>query len=344
MMAKAGTRWSTLMGVLMVLGVMLLMAQPTQPSAAQGPQHTPTMRSPIDDRFATVSALANGQVPLTGQLVYVSSKTGHYELYTLDLAGGESKQITDDGISKWWPEWSHDGTQIAFVKEVPTEKHYTIFIMDADGSNERRVTQSGLNIFCVDWSPDDKQLVLCGGVGPYENVALDIYTINVDGTGLTKLTNDPSRDYEPQWSPDGQFITFSSDRNAPSGFGGAYGQVYVMRADGSEVRQLTNSETSSFGPSWSRDGTMLAYVGDCPGASIGTLCVMKADGSDKRAVAESQYDSAPRWSPDGKHIIVSRMDRNGNLESAELHVLSVDGDEDRQLTNNQWMDYLPNWK
>ena len=58
----------------------------------------------------------------------------------------------------------------------------------------------------------------------------EIYVINADGSGLTNLTNDPGNDYDPDWSPDGRQIAFSSTRD------GNY-EIYVMNADGSEVDQ-----------------------------------------------------------------------------------------------------------
>ena len=354
MTGRVDANWLKLMlGALIVVITSLLMSQPAQPSSAQSPTRTPSVRgtSPLDRQLATISALSAGisstPLELSGTLVYVSGSLGYNELFTMDLATGEANPLLHDSVGKWWPTWSHDGSQIAFMGEVVDENAFAIYVMDADGSHQRRVTPPGLNYACVDWSPDDTQLVMCGGEGDYQFVLLDIYTINVDGTGLRQLTRYRGKDYEAQWSPDGQYIAFSSARGNPADddYTNDYGQLYVMRTDGSDLRQLTDGEGVNFAPAWSPDGKLIAYAGRCPSQDeLSTLCVMNADGTDKHGIDASRFDLAPRWSPDGNYIIVTRYPPNAGLNSAELHVLAVYDDADRQLTNDDTVDILASWK
>lgn len=89
---------------------------------------------------------------------------------------------------------------------------------------------------------------------------LDIYTVYVDGNGLTNLTKNPARDTSPVWSPDGKHIAFESDRDG-------FMQIYVMNADGSNVIRLTEDnvihafggQKNSSSNLWSPDGKKLIF-------------------------------------------------------------------------------------
>src|SRR5213083_3084647 len=100
----------------------------------------------------------------------------------------------------------------------------------------------------------------------------EIYVMNADGTGLTRLTNDPASDVYPAWSPDGSRIAFTSTRDG-------HNNIYIMNADGSGVTQLT-TETTSFGsqaPAWC--GTRIAYMTDEDYSPYPDVYVVNDDGS-----------------------------------------------------------------
>ena len=85
---------------------------------------------------------------------------------------------------------------------------------------------------------------------------MEIYVMNADGSGLTRLTNNSAHDYEPAWSPDGAKITFYSDRD------GNY-DIYVI--DGSGLANLTNNSSKDRYPAWSPDGAKIAFTSDRDG-------------------------------------------------------------------------------
>ena len=72
----------------------------------------------------------------------------------------------------------------------------------------------------------------------------EIYVVNADGSGLTRLTSDSADDFSPAWSPDGSRIAFASDRDGNP-------DVYVINTDGSGITRLTNNLASDLHPSWS---------------------------------------------------------------------------------------------
>jgi Tol biopolymer transport system component len=155
----------------------------------------------------------------------------------------------------------------------------------------------------------------------------EIYVINPDGSGETRLTNDPDYDHSPAWSPDGMKIAFVSHRDGND-------EIYVMNSDGSGVINLTNTTytdddpVSNGEPAWSPDGSKIAFT-SARGGKNGGIWVMNGDGTNPTQLT-SGGETAPAWSPDGRKIAL-RADRfvdRGNGTSSNnpfIVVMNADG-------------------
>src|SRR6267143_1616440 len=248
--------------------------------------------------------------------------------------------------------------KIAFT----SNRHNTglsIWTMNADGGNPTRLTDEKSRpktlpgfIHVYDdtpaWSPDGTKIAFVTGGGlsfGLQNPSSDIYTINSNGTGLTKLMSDSGENGGFTWSPDGKQIAFASNRD-PDG----RSRIWVMNSDGSNQRRLTDIHDvknpvfyQDMTPSWSPDGSKILFTGsrdfngtrNCYAVNCSELFVMNADGSNDHAITSDPNRGGiymfPKWSPDGTKIVTSVAlgtigDRvNGLNLGTEIIVMDADG-------------------
>jgi TolB protein len=153
---------------------------------------------------------------------------------------------------------------------------------------------------------------------------------------LTKGRGDPSTPeglffaVEPAWSPNGKLIAFASRRSGRS-------HIYVMRTDGTYVRQLTRGKSDDDGPAWAPDQRRIAFSRDRRLYTVGP------DGGPVRRLTRGLGGEAanPAWSPDGKLIAYDY--RRPGFDSREIWVVGVDGGRPRLVTRLPAVSTLPSW-
>jgi TolB protein len=157
----------------------------------------------------------------------------------------------------------------------------------------------------------------------------------------TNLTDSPAEiDDDASWSPDGQKILWTPHQVGDNVSNSITKEVYVMNADGSGRVRLTNNFEEERAPTWSPDGTRVAYMCRAGGADF-EICVMNANGSGQTVLTSNTVvDATPSWSPDGLTIAFHRLVPGQGLQ---LWVMNADGSGQTQLTDPPGMNLLPNW-
>jgi Tol biopolymer transport system component len=209
------------------------------------------------------------------------------------------------------------------------------------------------------WSPDGRRIAfLTVGCAQWCNGPLEAYVMNADGSGQRNLTREwglkgaPPFGGLPVWSPDWRKVAFVQERGVYRTYPvhGRYSDIYVVNADGSGRRRLTQSPQNDGDPVWSPDGRRLAFVRIRGGRA--DIYVVSADGSGLRRLAHaiaftpmggapsSGFGANPAWSPDGRKIAFM-SNRDG---TDDLFVVSADGSGLRNLTRSQGHDRARIWK
>jgi Tol biopolymer transport system component len=284
------------------------------------------------------TASPNGKIAYVG----FDAETQKQDVYTMNPDGTGVTNLTGRytdpdppllGNVRGDPEWSPEGTKISFtgfaLSDIGSCCSTNVYVMDADGTNLQRLTHTPSSFQGEDtqatWAPDGSWLAFTStrSEGPHDpenptsNSSADreIYRMDADGTNEQQLTATTSRfsDEQPSVSPDGTKIAFASNRHWHDFFVDPDQlDIYVMDADGGNVQRLTsdandttptlNLESYSQNPTWSPDGTRIAYESTHSGNS--EIWVMNADGTGEpvNVSQHESWDSDPAWSPDGTQI------------------------------------------
>ena len=162
----------------------------------------------------------------------------------------------------------------------------------------------------------------------------EIYLMDAEGTNQIRLTNHPTWDIQPSWSPDGGRIAFVSDRN-----GGNY-QIYVMDSNGKNVRRLTDGEYD-WRPAWSPDGQWIAFH-SIRNEEKAKIFVVSPDGTNLKRLSGDipSTDMEPAWSPDGQRIAFKSYRAGG---TGEIYVMDADGTNQQKLTDDAAVNGAPSW-
>lgn len=213
--------------------------------------HTRNLTEDDPGLFVSLSWSSDGQ-KIVYTYRYTTDPTEPFYIWVMNPDGTGRNRLS--GIEGDDPRWSPDGQMIAFESWVIGEEWGVpegeggevgdVFLMNADGSNPRRLTRALPDSEQPAWSPDGQKIAFLSAEGGslFGGARMHIYIINVDGTGLKRLTGEFDA-YCPAWSPDGKQIAFSYQWPDASG-------IYLINADGTGLRKLVEGENVGC-PAWS---------------------------------------------------------------------------------------------
>jgi len=267
-----------------------------------------------------------GGTSLFGTHVYfVSNRSGHKEVWSMDPDGSNQKQVTSFKSISIMPAVSPDGSKIAFTSFA--HGNPAIFILSTETGRRLPFYNQVASLNATpDFTPDGKQIVYASSASGYAQ----IYVANLDGSNLRRISSSRAIEVEPKVNPKtGNDTVFVSGRSGPQ-------QIFRMNFDGTGVERLTNGEGEASNPSWNPDGKVIAYSWT-RGYATGNFNIFLMDVAtrkfDQLTHSEGRNEN-PSWAPDGRHLVFMST-RSG---SHQIYTMVADGTQVHQLTSagNNW--------
>ena len=290
-----------------------------------------------------------------------------------------TRQLIYEGKRSGEGYFSPDGKKLIFQSERDAANpFYQIYTLDLESGDSRRVSPGMGKTTCAFFQPGTDRVIFASTHEDAESAAkqkaeiemrasgkqrryswdydstMEIYSAKADGTDIVNLTKSPGYDAEGSFSPDGKQIVFCSLRSAfplekltpeqrarfekdPA----YWGDIYIMNADGSNVRRLTEAPGYDGGPFFSPDGKRIVWRHFDESGMIADVWTMATDGSDKRRITDFKCMSwAPIFHPGGKYLIFTA--NKLGFDNFELFIVDAEGGhEPVRVTFTPGFDGLP---
>jgi Tol biopolymer transport system component len=359
-----------------------------QPTGLQSPlSQAPASAWPTRGSFSGVVQGGQTNVTLLGMVqilrpfivvailgVAVSAQQGPQESDFLSRV----RRLTVDGLRAGEGYWAPDGQRLVFQSErEPGNPFYQIYTLDFGTGDTSRISPGHGKTTCAFFRPDSDQILFASTHHDPESRSLqqaeldfrasgqerryawdydaefDIYAASEGSGEFTRLTDSRGYDAEASYSPDGEWIVFSSMRDAynrtltapeqrqldidPSYFA----EIYIMRADGSDERRLTDVIGYDGGPFFSPDGTHIVWRRFDAQGLIADVWTMKPDGTDARQITDFAAMSwAPYIHPSGEYVLFAS--NKLGFENFEVFMVDIEGmKEPVRVTYSDGFDGLP---
>lgn len=300
---------------------------------------------------ATAAALALGVVGCQGEetapidefgydIVFEQRNTagaGVADLFILDLGTGETARLLSGSLGGMQPSGSLDGTRVAFVRS-DNEFNDEVFLVGRDGTGIVNISNHAESDVMPAISPPGSRVAFVTDRDGFQ----DIFVVNTDGTGLRRITSaDPApavtTEWWPAWSPNSQELAYSSTIDGTA-------DIWTTTVDAPVVvrRRLTGTLDTDLHPTWSHDGTRIAFERRDANTGESNIVVLTLSTMTLHTIDMAGQQATPSWSPDGS-LIAFASNHEDPTADLEIYTMTPEGTNVVRRTDNGVNDLRPTW-
>jgi len=272
-----------------------------------------------------IRILTGHQGIFSTQIAFISTTTGHKEIYIADFDGYNPRQFTDTKAITLFPAWSSDGKWLAYTDYRHGKPD--LYLRDIKQRRGTVVSLKGSSITPC-WVPG--QFALAASLSHKGNPS--IYLLTGKGKIMKKLTLHWDIDVSPTWSPDGKAMAFVSNRS-----GGP--QIYIKNMEDGNIRRLTYEGNYNTSPQWSPRDNYIAYSAMSRNDGTNIRVIPVQGGEPIQLTNNAENNESPTWSPDGS-LIAFCSDREGR---SRIYVMNANGSNQRRLLALEGEQTSPAW-
>lgn len=275
-------------------------------------------------------------------IVYEASKDGAANIYTIDPAGGATKQLTHGTRFDGNPAWSRDYTHIIFASDRDGQAQNDLYTMKADGSGIRRLTNTAGGEYSAKYSPDGRSIAYV----LQDDSGWTVRVMDADGSHQRQVAGPYDFAEFPSWTHDGSELYYSAiEKGGGSGPGYGRAHIYSANVKTGEVRTRIETAGPDVCPHFSRDGSRLTYAAPNGSNDLDIFAHDMAStdttgAHDTALTTDPARDDYGNAAPDDRTMVFV-SDRDGN---PELYLMDRDGSHARRLTNTPGLsENVPDW-
>ncbi len=257
-------------------------------------------------------------------IAFVSDREGQgsKEIFLMDYDGHAQRRITGHVSTSLSPVWAVDGSGLAYLSYF--QGRPGVYWADLKTGRKTPVVFEDQPAYSPSVCPDGETVLFSRPVRRIGKSSTEVFSVERGGGAPRQITRSSGEDTNPECSPDGGRIAFTSSRSGSP-------QIYVMNIDGSNLQRVTLEGRYNEGASWHPDGSKLAYARRTDrGDRFDIAVVDLVTGQDRLLTTGPGSHEYPTFSPDGEWVVFESRQRGRNRQ---IHIMSGDGRYTRQVTS-----------
>jgi serine/threonine protein kinase len=211
------------------------------------------------------------------RIAFQSNRDGDFDIYTVNLGGGDLQRLTFNTVTDRLAAWSPDGQWLVYSTDARSDEQYDLRRVRVDGSSDELLFSNTQRNSHARFSPDGRYVIFTTGHDPRDGSTWEIGRLDMETKDFALLTNNDRRDASPIFSPDGNsilYITFNPETNSNA--------IATMDADGDNKRIIFDYAGSEWSANYSPDGQYIIFTSNRTGRD--QLYLMTADGRDVQQI------------------------------------------------------------